>query len=86
VGAFLGGLGEEDAVVGEDPDRVALDLGPAADERLAVELLELVEAGAVDDPDDRLARVELLPVVCRDQLVELGRVGNGRLGRRDRPG
>src|SRR4029079_13825565 len=51
-------VAEEDAVVGEDPDRVALDPREAADERLPVERLELVEAGAADDPRDQLARVD----------------------------
>ena len=43
VRALLRRLGEEDAVVREDPDRVALDAREAGDERLAVERLELVE-------------------------------------------
>ena len=59
-------------------DRVALDPREAADERLAVERLELVEAGAVDEARDQLARVDLLAEVGRDQAVELGRVGGGR--------
>ena len=59
---------------------------PAADERLAVQRLELVEAGAVDDPRDHLARVELRAVVVGNQPVELGRVDRRRLGRRDLPG
>src|SRR4029077_1599208 len=45
-------LGEEDAVVREDPDRDPLDVCEAGDERLAVELLELLEARPVDDPRD----------------------------------
>ena len=49
VRALLGGLGEEDALVREDRHRMALDAREAADERLAVQLLELVEAGAVHD-------------------------------------
>ena len=61
-------------------DRIALDPGEAADERLAVERLELVEARAVDDAGDQLARVDLLAEVGRDQAVELGRVGGGLLG------
>ena len=74
VGALLRALGEEDAVVREDPDRVALDVRPAADERLAVQRLELVEAAAVDDPRDHLPRVHVRAVVVRDQAVELVRV------------
>src|SRR5207253_8383043 len=66
VRALLRGLREEDAVVREDPDREPLDPCEAADERLAVERFELVEAAAVDDPGDHLARVEGLAVVVRD--------------------
>ena len=43
VGALQRRLREEDAVVGEDADRVAVDVGEAADQRVAVERLELVE-------------------------------------------
>ena len=60
-------------------DRVALDARPAADERLAVALLELVEARAVDDPGDQLARVDLRAVVVGDQPVELAGIDGGRL-------
>ena len=67
-------------------DRMALDAGEAADERVAVEGLELVEAAAVDDPRDHLERVELVPVVLGDDPVELGRVDRGRLGGRELPG
>ena len=41
-------------------DREALDPREAADSDLAVELLELVEPAAVDDPGDQLARIDLL--------------------------
>ncbi len=79
---FCDALREEDAVVREDPDRVALDVRPAADERLAVERLELVEPRAVDDARDHLARIDLRAVVVGDQPVEIRRVDRGRLGRR----
>ena len=36
LGALLGGLGEQDAVVGEDADRVAVDVGVAGDQGGAV--------------------------------------------------
>ena len=55
VGPLQGRLAEEDAVVGEDGDRVALEVGEAGDQRLAIAGLELVEAAAVDDPGDDLA-------------------------------
>ena len=50
VGALQRRLREEDAVVGEDAHRVAVQVGEAADQRLAVERLELVHHRAVDDP------------------------------------
>ena len=65
---------------------MALDAREAADERLAVELLELVEAGAVDDARDDLARVELVAEVLGDESVQVGRVERGRLRRRELPG
>ena len=86
VRAFLRGLGEEHAVVREDPDRDPLDAREARDESLAVQRLELVEARAVDDPRDQLARVGLLAEVLGDEAVQLVRVERGRLGRRDVPG
>ena len=52
------------------PTGIAHDPGEAADERLAVELLEFLEAAAVDDPGDDLAHVERLPQVRRDDAVE----------------
>ena len=83
--ALLRRLGEEDAVVRDDPHRIALDSRPATDERLTVELLELVEARAVDDPGDHLARVDLRSVIDGDQAVEIGRIGDRRLGLGDLP-
>ena len=53
VRRLLGGVGIDHAVVAEDADRVAVDRGPAADQRGAVAGLELLEPRAVDDPGDR---------------------------------
>ncbi len=64
---------------------IALDAGEAADERLSVELLELVEARAVDDPADHRACVELVAEVLGHEAVELGRVEDGLLHRRELP-
>ena len=58
VGGLLGVLVEDHPVVGEDRDRPAVQLRPAGDHLGPVGGLELVEAGAVDDPGDDLARVE----------------------------
>src|SRR5205085_11230981 len=85
VRALLGRLGEEHAVVGEDPDVEALDPREAGDERLAVDLLELLEARAVDDARDQLARVDLVAEILRDETVEVRRVERRRLGLGDVP-
>ena len=57
-------LGEQDAVIGEDADRITPDLRKAADQGLAVELLELVELAAVDEAGDDLAHI-VGPCGCR---------------------
>ena len=48
VGALQGGFGEQDAVVGDDADRPAVQPGEAADQRAAVVLLERIEFAVVD--------------------------------------
>src|SRR5207249_4517918 len=53
-------LGEENAVVGDDPDRITPDAGETADQGLAIERLELVQLAAVDDARDHLAYVAAL--------------------------
>ena len=66
---------EEDAVVGHDADRVAAEGRPAAHQLGAVGLLELLEAGAVDDAGEDLAHVEGHPHVHRRDAEQLlGRV------------
>ena len=62
---------EQDAVVGDDAHRHALDVREAADQRGAVARLELVELGAVDDARDDLAHVVGLARVGRDHAVQL---------------
>ena len=78
VGALEGRRGEQDPVVGDDPDRIALEMGEARHERLAVERLELVEPAAVDEPGDDLADLERPAEVGRDRGVEVGLAG-GRI-------
>ena len=74
-------FGKQDAVVAEDADRHAVDVREAGHQRGAVELLELVEFGAVDQARDHLAHVVLLLEVDRHDAVELGDVER-RLARR----
>ena len=65
------GLGEQDAVIGEDRHRVALQVRKAGDQRLAVVLLEFIELRAVDDPGDDLAHIVGLARVGGNHAVEL---------------
>ncbi len=59
LGRLVGFLGEEHAaVVGQHPDRIAVDRRPPGHQAGAVERLELVEPGAVDDPGEHLAGIE----------------------------
>ena len=82
VRALLRRLREQDAVVGDDPDRIAVQMREARDERCAIARLELVERGRVDDPRDDLAHVVRLARVARDHAVELFRVVERRPGGR----
>ena len=57
----------------------------AADERVAVECLELGEARAVDDARDHLERVELVPEVLRHDAVQVCGIDNRRRRCRELP-
>src|SRR6185312_10507499 len=59
---------------GQDPQRIAAEVRKTAYQRRAVQLLELVELGAVDQAGDDLAHVVGLAQVGRQQPVELRRV------------
>lgn len=52
VGALYGGGGEEDAIIGDDADFLAVDGGEARDEGGAEVALELCKLGAIDDAGD----------------------------------
>src|SRR5258707_3219887 len=69
--AFQRTLREQDAVIGEDADRVAPDPREAAHQSRAVELLELVEFAAVDDAGDDVAHLIRPAYVMRDDPVNL---------------
>jgi hypothetical protein len=70
VRALLRALAEQDAVVGDDAHRHALDAREAAHQGGAVARLELVELAAVDDAGDDLAHVEGLARVGGDHAVQ----------------
>ena len=79
VRAFERALAEENAVVGEDADRMPLDARESADERRAVARFELVELRRVDEPRDDLADVVADAAVGRNDAVDVARVVLGRL-------
>src|SRR5262249_62014971 len=63
MGALEGRLGEQNAVVGDDADRNSAEMCEPGHQRRAVERLELVEHGAIDQPADDGADVEPLPCI-----------------------
>src|SRR3546814_10589881 len=73
VRALERALEKQDAVVGHDADRVAVQVGETGDQGLAVACLELVELAAVDHARDDLADVERAPGVLRHAAVPLAR-------------
>ena len=56
--ALLGLLTEEDAVVGQDAERVAGEVGEARDECGTIQRLELLELAAVDHACDHITHLE----------------------------
>ena len=65
---------EQHAVVGDDADRKAVDMGEAANERGAIERLEFVELAAVDEARDDLALVERLLQIGADDAGNFRRI------------
>src|ERR1700704_6332339 len=62
---------EQDAVVGDDADRIAPDMRKTANQGLAVQLLEFVELRTVDHTRDDVMHVERLTPVGGDHAVNL---------------
>src|SRR4029453_12299378 len=71
VRALECGLGEQYAVVRDDPDRIAIYMAEAADQGLAVARLEFLELRTVDDARDDLANVERPARVGRQEAVDV---------------
>ena len=76
------GLAEQDAVVGDDPDRVAVEVRERGDDRRAVELLELLEIAAVDDAAQEVAGVVGRARVDGDEVEQLVGAAEARRARR----
>jgi len=70
VRALERALGEQNPVVGDDTDRVTVDMRKAADQGLAVARFEFVQLGAIDDACDHLADIERLARVLRNHAVQ----------------
>src|SRR4051794_41531265 len=62
---------EQDAVVGEDADGKTVDVSEAANERLAIELLEFLEFGRIHEARDHVANVVERARVRGHDAVEL---------------
>ena len=69
--AFKRCLGEENSIIGDDADGIAVNSSEARDEGLAVHLLEFVEARAIDYTGYHLAHVVRPFQVRPDDAVEL---------------
>ena len=55
--AFLGGFGKQDAVVADDPDRIAIKMGEAAYQGRTIERFEFLEFGTIDQPSNHFPNV-----------------------------
>src|SRR5438270_13691393 len=74
-------VAEQDAVIGKNPDLIAVESRKAADQRLAVTWLVFVKAAAVRQARNNLAHVELDARVFWNDPVKLRRIVGGRLRR-----
>ena len=71
VRALLRGLGKQDAVIGQNRHRIAVQVRKPAHQRGAEQRLELIERAVVDQPRNHLAHVERLLAVSRNHPVQL---------------
>ncbi len=72
-------FGEQDAVVGDDADRMAVHMREAGNQGVAVTWLEFIQARTVDDARDHLAHVVGLAGVAGNHAVKFLRVEQRRL-------
>ena len=83
VRALLRRLGKEDAVVGQNCHRVAVQMREATHQGGAIERLEFIKGAVIHQPGDHLAHIEGLLGIGRNNAVQLlCRVtrGDGRAG------
>ena len=79
VRSLLRGLAKQDAVVGDNAHRVAMDSGKATDQGGAVEGFKLVEVRAIDNPCNHFAHIVGDPGFPGDNAVDLAAVVEGFL-------
>ncbi len=77
LGSLLRRLREKRPVVAQDPDRVAMNARPPADQGGPVQRLELLEVGPVDDARDDFAHVEGRAQVLGHHPQQIFRIVNG---------
>src|SRR5207244_198022 len=70
-------LRKEDAVVRDNPHRIAHQPRKSADQRRAIQRLELMEPAAIHQPRDNLAHVEALARVARHDAIPLPPISPG---------
>ena len=75
------GLRKQNAVIGEDPCRIAEDVRESADQGGAVDRFELLEGAGIDDARDHFAHIVGFAEIRRHDAVERGRVAGRCDGR-----
>jgi hypothetical protein len=70
VSALTGRVREKDAIISQDAYGIAIDFGPACDERTTPERFEFQEAGIVHDASYQLPNVKRLAGIGGDDLED----------------
>src|SRR5260370_8952391 len=71
VWGFERALGEENAVVGYDANRIAHQTRKATHDSRAIQCLEFVETAAIDQPRDNLAHIVALAAISGDDAIQI---------------
>jgi hypothetical protein len=71
MSTFLGSLREEHTLVGNDADRMSIEMAETCEQSRTVALLELMESAPVEHSGEDSLHVDVALVVDRDDTVEL---------------
>ncbi len=75
---LAGGFAEQNAIIGDNTDRVAVDVGEARHQCGAIQRFEFIEFAAVHDAGDDFAHFERVARVGRNHAVDFFfRIGGG---------